>query len=152
MQDFRYLTRILYVISGILEDLVEFSLRLMSIGRVYTRTCSGLRPLWVSLHQPLVELQKTAPSTSTTVKLPRVKLKAFTGDLTQWTPFWESFEAAVHTNTHLTPVEKFNYLNSVVVAQEAIAGLSLTAANYEQAITTLKKRFENKQIINKHMD
>ena len=35
-------------------------------------------------------VDKTAPSTSTTVKLPRLKLKAFTGDLTQWTPFWES--------------------------------------------------------------
>ena len=55
---------------------------------------------------------KTAPSMSTTMKLPRLKLKAFTGDLMQWTPFWESFEAAVHTNTHLTPVETFNYLNS----------------------------------------
>ena len=70
-------------------------------------------------------------------------------------PLWESFEAAVHINTHLTPVEKFNYLNSVVegTAQEAIAGLSLTAANYEQAVTTLKKHFGSKQkIINKHMD
>ena len=102
-----------------------------------------------------IDVDKTAPSTSTTVKLPRLKLRAFAGDLTQWTPFWESFEAAVHTNSHLTPVEKFNYLNSVVegTAQEAIAGLSLTAANYEQAVTTLKKRFGSKQnIINKHMD
>ena len=58
-------------------------------------------------------------------------------------------------STHLFPVEKFNYLNSVVegTAQEAIGGLSLTAANYEQAVTTLKKRFGSKQkIINKHMD
>lgn len=52
----------------------------------------------------------TAP-TSTTVKLPRLKLKAFAGDLTEWTPFWQSFKAAVHSNTSLTPVEKFNYLN-----------------------------------------
>ena len=37
--------------------------------------------------------------------------------------------------------------------QEAITGLSLTAANYEQAVTTLKKRFGSKQkIINKRMD
>ena len=101
------------------------------------------------------DASKAAPSTSTTVKLPRLKLKAFAGNITQWTPFWESFEAAVHTNSHLTPVEKFNYLNSVVegTAQEAIAGLSLTAGNYEQAVTTLKKRFGSKQkIINKHMD
>ena len=50
-------------------------------------------------------------------------------------------------------MEKFNYLSSVLegTAQEAIAGLSLTTANYEQAVTTLKKRFRNKQkIINKH--
>lgn len=96
----------------------------------------------------------TAP-TSTTAKLPRLKLKAFAGDLTQWTLFWQSFEAAVHSNTSLTPVEKFNYLNSVVegTAQEAIAGLSLTAANYEQAVTTLKKHFGSKQkIVNKHME
>ena len=52
-------------------------------------------------------------------------------------------------------MEKFNYLNSVVegTAQEAIAWLSLTAANYEQAITMLKKRFGSEQkIINRHMD
>ena len=101
------------------------------------------------------DTSKTAPSTSTTGKLPRLKLRAFAADLTQWTPFWESSEATVHTNAQLTPVEKFNYLNSVVecTAEEAIAGLSLTTANYEQAVTTLKKRFGNKQkIINKHMD
>jgi len=78
-------------------------------------------------------------STSTIVKLPRLKLKAFAGDLTQWTPFWQSFKATAHSNTSLTPVEKFSYLNSVVegTAQEAISGLSLTAANYEQVVTTL---------------
>ena len=39
-------------------------------------------------------VDKTAPSMSTTVKLPRLRLKAFAGDLTQWTPFWEYFQAA----------------------------------------------------------
>lgn len=34
------------------------------------------------------DASKTAPSMSTTVKLPRLKLKAFAGDLTEWTPFW----------------------------------------------------------------
>ena len=96
-----------------------------------------------------------ATPTTATVKLPRLKLRAFAGELTQWTPFWESFEVAVHTNASLTPVEKFNYLTSVLegTARQAIGGLSLTAANYEQAVATLKKRFGSKQkIINKHMD
>jgi len=38
-------------------------------------------------------------------------------------------------------------------ASDAISGLSLTSANYEEAIAILKKRFSNKQqIINRHMD
>ena len=52
-------------------------------------------------------------------------------------------------------MEKFNYLNSLLErsAQEAVSGLALTAANYRQAIETLKKRFGCKQlIVNKHMD
>ena len=62
------------------------------------------------------------PSTSR-VKLPKLKLRPFGGELTQWTSFWESFEAAVHSNPDLTPVEKFNYLVSVLErsAREAIS-------------------------------
>ena len=38
-------------------------------------------------------------------------------------------------------------------AAEAIAGLTITAANYEEAIATLKKRFGNAQlIVSRHMD
>ena len=75
--------------------------------------------------------------------------------MTKWTAFWESFESAIHSNTELSDVEKFNYLNSLLErsAREAVSGLALTAANYRQAIETLKKRFGCKQlIVNKHMD
>ena len=38
-------------------------------------------------------------------------------------------------------------------ASEAIAGLAITKANYEEATAILKTRFGNKQmIVNKHMD
>ena len=38
-------------------------------------------------------------------------------------------------------------------AANAISGLSLTTANYSEAITILQKRFGNKQqVVNKHMD
>ena len=49
----------------------------------------------------------------------------------------------------LSPIDKLTYLKSVLdsAAAEAIAGLTLTAANYEEAISTLKKRFGNKQLI-----
>ena len=89
------------------------------------------------------------------MKLPKLQLRAFGGELTKWTSFWDSFESAVHNNRELSDIEKFNYLTSLLErsACEAISGLSLTAANYQRAIETLKKRFRSKQlIINRHMD
>ena len=89
------------------------------------------------------------------IRLPKLQLRSFNGDLTRWTAFWESFESAVHNNSELSEVEKFNYLNSLLErsAREAVSGLALTTANYSKAIETLKRRFGCKQlIINKHMD
>ena len=89
------------------------------------------------------------------VKLPKLILKKFSGDPSQWNPFWDTFETSIHTNPSLAPIDKFNYLKSLMdgAAAESIAGLSLTNANYEEAIAVLKSRFGNKQqIINRHMD
>lgn len=73
----------------------------------------------------------------------------------KWTPFWDSFHSAIHLNDHLSEIDKFNYLRSLLegTAYDAIAGLALTAANYDEAIEILTKRFGNKQlIISKHME
>ena len=94
-------------------------------------------------------------SYSAHVKLPKLSLKKFNGELTKWTTFWDTFESAVHNNPVLTNIDKFSYLNSLLesTASEAIAGLTLTSANYTEAIATLKRRFGNKQlIVNRHMD
>ena len=92
---------------------------------------------------------------STRVRLPKLQLKPYGGELTKWKSFWDSFESAVHNNRELSDIEKFNYLSTLLErsAHEAISGLSLTSENYREAIATLKKRFGSKQqIINKHMD
>ena len=89
------------------------------------------------------------------VKLPKLQLLPFSGDLTQWPSFWDSFASAIHANEQLTAIEKFNYLNSLLErsAKEAISGYALTATNYQEAVATLQKRFGNKQlIIDKHLD
>ncbi len=89
------------------------------------------------------------------VKLPKLSIKRFNGDLTRWVTFWDSFNSSIHTNPTLSSVDKFSYLISLLEssAAEAIAGLTLTAANYDEAIATLKKRFGNSQlIVNRHME
>ena len=89
------------------------------------------------------------------VKLPKLQIKPFYGDIVHWTSFWDSYESAIHNCPALSDVDKFNYLKSLLhrSAADAISGLSLTAANYSEAIEVLKRRFGNKQqIIARHMD
>ena len=89
------------------------------------------------------------------VKIPKLTLKRFTGDITAWSTFWETFESSIHQNTSLSNIDKFNYLSSLLEssAADAISGLAITSNNYEEAISVLKRRFGNKQlIISKHMD
>ena len=104
----------------------------------------------------MAEHLNTATGFSTTrVKLHKLLLRKFDGDLSKWTSFRDSFESAVHQNPNLSEVDRFNYLTLMLEhnASRAIAGLSLTASNYNKAIAILKKRFGNKQvIINKHME
>ncbi len=94
-------------------------------------------------------------STGSKVKLPKISLPRFKGDPVQWTSFWDAYNSAVHCNSELTEIDKFNYLRSLLdcSALDAITGLTLSSANYSHAIDILKKRFGNKQIIiAKHMD
>ena len=97
----------------------------------------------------------TTPAHGYKVRLPKLTIKPFNGKLTAWTPFWDSFNSAIHANPDLSKVDKFNYLRSMEShsALEAISGLTLTGDNYDEAIEILQKRFGNKQlIINKHME
>lgn len=89
------------------------------------------------------------------MKLPRLTLTPFDGNYTKRCTFWDSYESAVHNNPELPDIVKFNYLQLLLqkTAKESIAGLSLTAANYKEAINILLKRFGDKsQITAKHME
>lgn len=82
-------------------------------------------------------------------------IQPFDGNVTLWTSFWDSYDSAIHQNTGLNGVDKFNYLRSLLKgsARDAISGLMLTEGNYAEAISILRRRFGNKQqIISKHMD
>ena len=87
-------------------------------------------------------------------RLPKLSLPTFSGNPLNWQTFWDSFEAAVLNNRHLTGVEKFNYLRAQLDgdAAKTVSGFPLTNANYDQSIAVLKARFGKQQcIINAHM-
>ncbi len=89
------------------------------------------------------------------MKLPKLALRSFSGNITQWLTFWDSFKSAIHDTDQFADIDKFNYLKSLLnhTALEAISGLALTSSNYAQAISILERRFGNhQQIISKHME
>ena len=88
-------------------------------------------------------------------RLPKLSLPTFRGDVTNWSAFWDLYQLAVHENTSIAVVDKFNYLNSLLdgPAARAIQGLTLNEGNYESAIGLLKDRFGRpQQIISAHME
>ncbi|XP_065893821.1 uncharacterized protein [Dysidea avara] len=87
-------------------------------------------------------------------RLPKLTLPTFSGDPLSWQTFWDSFNAAVHTNPALGGIQKFNYLKAQLQgdAARAIAGLPLTELNYQHSVALLEERFgQPHKLINAHM-
>ena len=111
-----------------------------NIFSALTRIDRALCPSTDPHHTPAPASRTTPPSINK-VKLPKLSLPRFGGNLLKWPAFWDSFESAVHKNCDLSDVDKFNYLKSLLehTAYEAIAGLALSSANYTEALDLLKK-------------
>ena len=83
------------------------------------------------------------------VKLPKLTVKSFYGDPTNWQEFIDTFNVAIHENEDLSPIEKFTYLKGYIGgdAARSLEGLKLTSSNYEHAREILEERFGQKEVI-----
>ena len=89
------------------------------------------------------------------VRLPKISLLRFNGDITRFYSFWQSFKSAIDKNDSLTAVDKFNYLVNILEGEafRVVQGLEIVEENYDHAKETLYQRFGHKQkIIQVHMD
>ena len=105
------------------------------------------------MEQKRLELEKQfgVPITryTPTIKLPILELQNFDGNIKE---FWDSFEASIHRNPNLQPLDKFNYLRAELEedASEVISGLELTNSNYEVAVNLLQERFGRELMTDAH--
>ncbi|XP_037778187.1 uncharacterized protein LOC119574962 [Penaeus monodon] len=78
----------------------------------------------------------------TNVKLPKLELPKFKGDVTLWQSFWDQFKTHVH-DSDIPVIAKFSYLQSLLEgdAKGVVKGLAHTEANYQIACDMLKERF-----------
>ena len=83
------------------------------------------------------------------VRLPKLELPTFDGNLDEWLSFRDLFVAAVHDNSGLTGAQKLQYLKASVKGDAAILlqSVSITNDNYEQAWDLLNNRYQNRREI-----
>ena len=67
-----------------------------------------------------------------TVKLPKLELPYFDGNLLAWREFFDAFESAIDSNPSLSDIQKHQYLRSKLKgdAKSLLSGLSVNAENY----------------------
>jgi len=84
-------------------------------------------------------------SNSSQLRLPKLNLPIFTGNLELWISFINLFDATIHNNNDMSPVLKFQYLLSVIQGEPLnhIKSLSLTSENYSIAYQMLRERYHN---------
>ena len=77
------------------------------------------------------------------MKLPKVQLAPFYGDISDWLRFHSAFSAEVDKNQNLHYSSKYNYLQALIKgkARETIKGLPYSQEGYEEAKKLLKDRY-----------
>ena len=89
------------------------------------------------------------------VNLPKIFIKKFSGDQLHWQQFENTFDATITKNENISDIEKFSYLRGYVCgeAEKCIEGITLTGGNFIRALTLLRERYGNPQlIISSHVD
>ena len=83
------------------------------------------------------------------VRLAKLEIEKFDGDVINWSSFWDQFSSAIHENDSLSEIKKFTYLKSFLCdsVKLTISGLSLSSENYREAIDLLKQHYGNTQIL-----
>ena len=82
------------------------------------------------------------------IKLPKLNLPVFDGNILCWLEFWDIFNSSVHEQ-EVPNVTKFSYLKGALrgAAAVVIGGISVTNDNYVIAIELLKEKFGKSEVI-----
>ena len=83
------------------------------------------------------------------IKLPKLEIFTFNGDITMWQTFWGQFNLSIHSNEDISDENKFNYLHSFICdeAREVISRSATSSFNYKTAVNILQKRYGNTQVL-----
>ena len=84
------------------------------------------------------------------VRLPKLEVPTFDGDILHWQTFWEQFCVAIHDRCDISDTQKLVYLRHSLkdgTAKSAIEGLSRSGEHYTEAVECLKSRYSRPRLI-----
>ena len=145
------------IVSNLDPDIVEEDV--IESMTVIEPTCELLASLQLKMEKLRVEKLKASTSETERVsshssvtrscRLPKLELSVYKGEVLEWRGFEEQFLKTVHENEELSEIDKFIYLKRYLGGQAlaVISGLSLSGANYKEAMSLLKGRYGNPQVL-----
>ncbi|GBN57909.1 hypothetical protein AVEN_272855-1 [Araneus ventricosus] len=106
--------------------------------------------IWLSINSQLIKPNSDTMSQHSNgekLKLPKLSLPSFNGNIQDWLSFSDHFKASVHNNENLTGSMKLQYLKGLLTgdASRVIQSITISDANYLTAWTLLEDRFSNKR-------
>lgn len=83
------------------------------------------------------------------IKLPKLELPKFSGNLADWIEFRDSYESIIHSNTTISNTQKFHYLKSCLRGEAALILKSVIVSDegYETAWKTICANYCNERLI-----
>ena len=90
-------------------------------------------------------------SVQPSVKLPKIELPTFSGNILEWESFRDQFQALVDSCNSLSNVQKLMYLTSHLTGEAAdtLKNTQVTAENYQGAWKQLEDRYGNKRLLSR---
>jgi hypothetical protein len=126
------------------EEVCTFYNRTLEIRKKLRRKYETLsiKELSAELNMDSSNSNVTSQSGSLNVRLPKLSLPSFDGEITKFKEFWDQFDVAVNKMS-VPSVTKFTYLKGLLEgdAKACIEGLSLTSEHYEIACELLMERY-----------
>ena len=98
----------------------------------------------------IFKLESSRPSSARSIKLPKIDIPSFNGDVIGWRTFWEQFNVSVHSQSDVSKPEKLVYLRQSLKsgsAKNVIEGLLKTSDDYDEAIKCLADRYDCPRLI-----
>ena len=112
---------------------------------VYARLSKKIFDCCHRIKKLVGERETHATHESKGVKLPKLEVPTFDGNVLNWTTFWEQFSISGHNRPNISDPEKLVYLQQALKdgsAKHAIEGLSRSGDHYKEAVDCLQQRYD----------